>query len=192
MVRNEFVPSLPEITNWIELEKFKGEFSQKNSREYYRQALRNGLRFEQVTEDSDKEEAYNIISDNRTKFGRPIYMSLEDILNTGKLWPVDFFKVFTRDNGACAAAIFYRSRSDIAYAAFWGDDETGRQLRAMDFLAYQLISFYQALNFSYLDMGISTEKGEPNEGLLRFKESHEANSSLRFKFDWHVNPLKQS
>lgn len=186
MVRNKFRTSLPEITNWIELRKFSGVFSQKNSREYYHQALRNGLKFHQVTESKDIEDAYKIISDNRAKFGRPIYMSLEDILNTGKLWPVDFFKVCTRDNQSCAAAIFYRSRSDIAYAVFWGDNETGRKLRAMDFIAYQLISFYKDLDYSYLDMGISTEMGVPNEGLLRFKESHEAVSSLRFKYEWHV------
>jgi len=186
MIRNEFLSSLPEITNWIELGKFNGEFSQKNSRKFYHQAIKNGLKFEQVTEDNDIEDVYRIICDNRTKFGRPIFMSLNDILNTRKLWPVDFFKVYTRDNDPCASAVLYRSRSDIVYAVFWGDNETGRQLRAMDFLAYQLISFYKELNFSYLDMGISTEKGEPNEGLLRFKESHEAVSSLRYKFEWRV------
>lgn len=186
LIRNEFLSSLPEITNWIELGKFNGEFSQKNSREFYRQALRNSLKFEQVTQGKAIEDVYRLISDNRTKFGRPIFMSLRDILNTGKLWPVDFFKVCTIDNDPCAAAVLYRSRSDIVYAVFWGDNETGRQLRAMDFLAFQLISFYKELDFCYLDMGISTEKGKPNEGLLRFKESHEAVSSLRYKFEWRV------
>ena len=36
-------------------------------------------------------------------------MTLEDILETGNLWPVDFFKVNSADNSIVASAIFYRS-----------------------------------------------------------------------------------
>jgi hypothetical protein len=49
----------------------------------------------------------------------------------------------------------------------------------MDFLVLQLWSHYKALGYRYIDLGISTESGVPNEGLLRFKETHECVSSLR-------------
>jgi hypothetical protein len=42
--------------------------------------------------------------------------------------------------------------------------------------------YYKNLGFKYIDLGISSESGIPNEGLMRFKESHEAVSSLRFRF----------
>ncbi|MBN2611602.1 MAG: hypothetical protein JXB00_08605 [Bacteroidales bacterium] len=181
-LRTGFEMKTPEITNWIDLLNFKGEFSQKNSREYYRQALRNRLTFSSVTAIEEKKVVYNLICENRKKFGRPIYMSFDDIEKTGQLWPVDFFKVSAPDGELAASAIFYRCHPSICYAVFWGDNEKGRPLRAMDFLAFHLWSHYKNSGFSFIDLGISTEQGNPNEGLLRFKESHNATSSLRYSF----------
>lgn len=113
-------------------------------------------------------------------------MTFEDILNMGSLWPVDYFKVLSEDGALVASAIFYRSHPDICYAVFWGDNEEGRPLRAMDYLAFELWSYYKALGYKYIDLGISTENGNPNEGLLRFKESHESASSLRYRFVWEA------
>jgi hypothetical protein len=186
LVRLGFKVSTPEITNWVDLINFTGEFSQKNSREYYRQAIRNELSFRMVEDTEDKLNVYNLICENRAKFGRPIYMSFDDIVNTGQLWPADFFDVITRDGVLAASAIFYRCHPTIAYAVFWGDNELGRPLRAMDFLAYHLWNHYKKAGYSYIDLGISTEKGTPNEGLLRFKESHDATSSSRFMFSWNA------
>jgi hypothetical protein len=185
LIRMGFQSSIPEITNWVNLNQFKEEFTQKNSREYYRQALRNELSFNITDDSNDKMKVYDLIRQNRAKFGRPIYMSFDDIIKTSQLWPVDFFKVTTPDGSIVASAIFYRCHPSICYAVFWGDSEAGRPLRAMDFLAFQLWSHYKKSGYSYIDLGISTEKGNPNEGLLRFKESHDATSSLRYNFSWH-------
>ena len=176
--RNEVL----DITNWVDLQAFQERFSQKNSREYYKQAVRNGLTFVRTDDEKMHREIYELIRHNREKFGRPIYMTLEDIKATGELWPVDYFRVTTTDGEIVAAAIIYQSHPEIAYALFWGDNDAGRQLRAMDYLAFHLWSHYKEQGFNYLDLGISTESGEPNEGLLRFKESHEAVSSLKYRF----------
>jgi hypothetical protein len=184
LIRSGFRFLVPEITNWVDLQKFNDSFSQKNSREYYRQAVRNKLTFCITDNEDDKKEIYDLIYQNRKKFGRPIFMKLEDILATGNLWPADFFKINSDDQVIVASAIFYRSSPEICYAVFWGDNDAGRPLRAMDFLVFNLYSYYKKLGFKYLDLGISTESGSPNEGLLRFKESHEAISSLRYKFIW--------
>jgi len=185
LIRNEFESKTPEITNWVNLQEFKGEFTQRNSREYYRQSVRNGLSFHQVSDPDEQSEIYELICENRAKFGRPIFMTFNDVLDTGKLWPADFFKVITLDKTIVASAIFYRSNPEICYALFWGDNEAGRPLRAMDFIAFKLWNHYKELGFKYIDLGISTESGSPNEGLLRFKESHDATSSLRYKFVWY-------
>ena len=124
---------------------------------------------------------YDLICENRSKFGRPIYMTLDNILSTGEIWPVEFFKVESGKN-IVASAIFYRNHNEICYAVYWGDNDEGRPLRAMDFLLLNLFVYYKEAGFRYMDLGISTENGIPNEGLLRFKESHEAISSLRYRF----------
>lgn len=187
LIRGGFKFSLPEITGWIDLQRFSGEFNQKNSREYYRQAIRNGLNFGFAESIAEKNEAYNLICKNRERLNRPIYMTFDDVMDTSNLWPIDFFKVSDPSGEMVASAIFYRSSKDICYAAFWGDNEHGRPLRAIDYLAANLWSFYKNAGFKYIDVGISTESGYPNEGLLRFKESHNAISSLRFKFSWNTD-----
>jgi hypothetical protein len=186
LIRAGFQTSIPEITNWISLKPYTGEFSQKNSREYYRQAVRNELSFMITDEVKEKRQVFDLIVNNRAKFGRPIHMTYENVIQTSSLWPTDFFKVISRDNKLVASAIFYRFHASICYAVFWGDNEFGRALRAMDFLAFQLWNHYKHAGYSYIDLGISTENGKPNEGLLRFKESHDATSSLRFKYSWYI------
>jgi hypothetical protein len=186
LIRNGFQLKVPEVTNWVNLQKFHGTFTHKNSREYYRQAVRNGLSFELASDAGEKKEIYDLICHNRVKFDRPIFMTFKNILDTGNLWPVDFLKVITGDRTIVASAIFYRNHPEICYGVFWGDNEIGRPLRAMDYLAFNLWSYYKNLGFKYVDLGISTESGNPNEGLLRFKESHESISSLRYKFFWQT------
>lgn len=187
LIRGGFSSHLPEITSWIDLKRFSGEFDQKNSREYYRQAVRNGLTFEKIDNVWEMESAYDLICGNRKKFNRPIFMTFEDIMNTGTIWPVDFFKVDSPDGTMVASAVLYQSRQDICYAVFWGDNDLGRPLRAFDFLVFHLLNFYRSTGYHYIDLGISTESGYPNDGLLRFKESHNAVSSLRFKFSWFLD-----
>lgn len=186
MVRMGFQQSTPEITNWIDLSSFSGTFTQKNSREYYRQSVRNGLSFSLVSDEGEKRVIYDLIAQNRAKFDRPIFMTYNDIIATGNLWPIDFFKVTTTEDIIVASGIFYRFHPEICYAVFWGDSDTGRPMRAMDFLSLNLWKHYKDLGYKYIDLGISTETGIPNEGLLRFKETHEAISSLRHRFCWPI------
>lgn len=185
LIRSGFHSELPELTSWIDLDQFQGSFSHKNSREYYKQSLRNGLIFKVAENADEKKEVYDLISQNRARFGRPIYMTFDDVINTSELWTTDFFKVTSIDHTIVASGIFYQSHPEIIYALFWGDNEAGRPLRAMDFIAFNIWSYYKDLGFKYIDLGISTESGIPNEGLLRFKESHNGTSSLKYRFLWY-------
>lgn len=182
MFRYKFKSCIPDVTNWVDLNNCTGIYSQKNSREYFRQAERNNLKFMRIIDDSEKKKGYDLIYFNRNKLGRPIYMTLEDVNNVSSIWPVDFFKVESEEQHILASAIFYRNHPEVCFAVFWGDNEEGRPLRAMDFIALNLFMYYKNLGFRFVDLGISTETGIPNEGLLRFKESHEAVSSLRLRF----------
>lgn len=187
LIRHNYHFTYPDITNWVNLRDLGGEYSQKNSREYYRQANRKHLAFSLTQDSQDKIKIYELICQNRAKFNRPVYMTFNDVLDVGKIWQVDFFKVETVDHQIVASAIFYRNHPTICYAVFWGDNSEGRPLRAMDFMLLNLFLHYKEAGFEYMDLGISTESGIPNEGLLRFKESHEAVSSLRYKCVLELN-----
>jgi len=184
LIRLGFEMALPDITNLIELKYFNGTFSHGNSRNYYRQAVKNQLIFKLLTDDEERITAFDIIRENRSRLGRPLFMTYDDIKQTAKLWPVDIFCVKDTDGEMLASGVFYQFPNQISYTVFLGDSEKGRPLRAMDFLIYNILVYYKSAGFEYIDMGISTESGMPNEGLIRFKETHEAVSSLRFSFTW--------
>jgi len=184
LFNNDFKIKTIDITSWVDLESYSNRFSHKSSREYINQALKNGLHFHLTTQISEKIEAYELIRMNRLRKDRPIFMSFEDLEKTNDFLKSDYFVVKNKNNEIVASAIIYQTPNQIAFAVFWGDNEKGRPLRAMDFCVYNLLNYYKQSGYKYLDIGISTEEGFPNEGLLRFKETHEATSSLRHTFTW--------
>lgn len=179
-----FASDLPEITNWVDLAAFRGNFGKRSAREYVGQAMRNRLRFEQTADSDNFEKIYDLVVQNRKRQGRPIHMRFDELSRMNRLWPVDYFSVYDSGNRLVAGAIMYRKHPAIIQAVFWGDSEEGRPLRAMDFLTYGLWNHYKQLKYTYIDLGISTENGIPNEGLLRFKETHDCTSSLRYRFTY--------
>lgn len=187
LARKGFKMGLPEITNFVDLNQFNSVYKHNASRTYYNQAVYKKLSFSITDTREDQEAIYAIILENRTRFNRPIFMTLEDIIKTSEVFPTDFFKVLDEQGKIAAGAIMYRPHPKIAYALFWGDAMIGRESRAMDFLVLNLWNHYKAAGFSFIDLGISTESGFPNEGLLRFKETHECVSTLRFKFSWAMS-----
>jgi len=182
LLRMNFTMAIPEITNWVVLDEFNGIYSHNASRTYYNQSVKNKLEFHQTDKMDEMEAIYNLIVENRSRMGRPIYMTFNDLLAMGNLFEVDYFKVITEDGQLVAGGMFYHSNPQTAYAVFWGDALEGRPLRAMDYLIFKLWEFYKNSGFKYIDLGISTESGMPNEGLLRFKETHECLSSLKYSF----------
>jgi len=186
LIRFGFSMQLPEITSWINLNNFNDRFSTKSSREFYNQAVRNKLQFNILSDIDAKRTAYDLIKESRARFNRPIYMDFNDIMNTGELLPVDFFGVTSATGDLLSAMILYRFPNKIVYAVLSGDAEEGRNLRAVDFMFFNIFDHYKSEGFWYIDVGTSTESGIPNGGLLRFKEEREAVSSLRFSFSWEA------
>ena len=184
LTRLGFQMQLPDITNWVDLREFNNAYTHNASRTYYNQAVHKKLTFAEATTAQEKEFIYTIITDNRARKERPIYMTFDDILLINSIFPLDFFTVKNANDDIVAGAILYRAHPEIVYALFWGDSVEGRSDRAMDFLIFNLLFYYKSADYSYIDLGTSTEAGTPNEGLIRFKETHECLTSLRYTFTW--------
>ena len=182
LIRNGFHMLLPELTNIGDLKAFNGEFTDYKSRKCFRQAEKHSLIFRVASTLEEKSGAYDIILKNRQWLKRPMSMTFKEVMDISKIWDVDFFFVTNDENKKLSAAIFYRAHKKIVQAIWWGDVEEGRGFRAMDFLCNHLWKYYKALEYEYIDLGISTEDGIPNDGLLRFKESLDAYTSLKFRF----------
>lgn len=186
LVRSGFKMLTPDITSIGDLYKFSGQFSDRKTRKNYKQAVSNGLHFSEAKTNEEKKRAYDTIYENRRWLKRPMSLSFEEILKIEKLWPVIFFNVYSKSGEDLSAAILYQGHNKIIQIVWWGDNPEGRSLRAMDFMALNLWNYFKELGFHYIDIGISTEKGITNAGLLRFKESLDAHSFLRFSFTWET------
>jgi len=184
MLRSRFVITAPDITNWVDLTKFNGQFQDRKAEAFYRKAIHNKLTFKILTTNFMQKLGFDIICENRKMFNRPIYMQFDDLKQVEELWPIDYFGVHDEDGNLVASLICYRGMKDIAQGIFIGDTLQGRMLRALDFMLFHIYEYYKNLKYKIIDLGTSSDKGIPNEGLLRFKESRNAISSLRYKLSW--------
>lgn len=183
-IKSNYELSYPNLVNWVDLYSFDGKWVYNKVTNRCRKALSNGLIFKQAFNLIEKEECYNLIKKNRLGQGRQIHMSFQDLLEINKNIDVDFLLIKDKEDIAIGAGILYRDRSDIIQAIFMGDDLNKRDLGAIDFLYLNIYNHYKQLGYKYIDFGTSSLNGEPNIGLLRFKEIHNCNTSLQYSFSW--------
>jgi hypothetical protein len=183
-VRLGFTMHTPDIVSSLNLSHFNDSCVEKRIAERLRVAKRNNLSFIHVTDEKMMVEAYEVICNNRKMQDRQIYMEFSDLMNVSKIFPVDFFLVKDGNGENVGSAIFYRGHKKIVQAIFWGDIIPRRPLAIMDFLVINLFSYYKSMGFDYIDLALSSKDGIPNEGLIRFKETHCCVSALRYTFSW--------
>ena len=183
-VRQGYTLEIPDLVSWIDLNRFDGTWKRKRIAENCKSAIKNNLTFSLVTDEKSMQESYEVIVNNRTQLGREIFMSFDDLMNVNRLFPVDFFLVKNKEDDNIGAAIFYRGHPKIVQGIFWGDIIPRTSIGIMDFLVFNLFIHYKNLGFDYIDLALSSKSGIPNEGLIRFKETHQCTSSLRYTITW--------
>ena len=115
-------------------------------------------------------EAYQLLAANRARAGRKLSLpfqriiDLEDALHGAHL----FFGTFDGKRMA-AAAICLRVRSDILMCYAWGDAEKNEFAPTVQ-LCQRIYEEACFMSCRLLDVGISTEAGVPNVGLINFKQ----------------------
>lgn len=183
-IRLGFKDCIPEITHWVNLKKFNGTWVKSTVDQNCRKAVKHGLTWSLVNDRQSQEDAFGVIYRNRKVQGRKIHMTFEEILEVEHIMPVDFFLVNDNEGIGIAAGVFYRGMEKIVTGIFLGDNLEKRNLGAMSFMYKNCFLHYKTMGFDYLDLGISSLSGEPNVGLIRFKELHNCIGSLRYSFTW--------
>ncbi len=183
-IRLGFKMETPDLNNVVNLKKFTGKWVKSEIAQNCRKAIKNGLVWSKTTDIDEMKEAYDVIHNNRTGLGRKIHMTLEDILDVKEVLPVDFFIIRDVEGNCVGAAVLYRGHEKIVQGVFMGGDLERRNLGVIDYMYLKLYNYYKEMGFDYLDMGTSSLQGDPNMGLLRFKEIHNSETSLRYTFTW--------
>jgi len=151
-----------------------------NARKNLRRAIKSELSFEKLAK-KDGELAYNIISENRKQRGFPLRMQWEQVLETTTIIPADFF-IVKKEAITIASAIVFHVSKNVVQVIYWGDLPEFSNYKTMNFLSYQIFSYYKEIGISSVDIGPSTEDSIPNHGLCEFKESIGCDLSLKYSF----------
>ena len=181
-IRLNYTMVTPDIVNSIDLRHFDGEWVKSEVKQNFNKAIRNGLSFNHVKDDQSIKEAYDIIISNREQLGRKIHMCLDKILEVDTVIPIDFFLVKNIRGEGIGAGVFYRGHKKIVQGVFVGDILSARKLGTMDFMFSNIFHHYKEMGFEFIDLGKSSVDGEPNIGLIRFKEIHNCISTLGYTF----------
>ena len=175
MVRAGAIIQSIEYNQHFELKLFEDYEARLDSkvRNKLRNAMAGNLSFIQLDSNDPEDVArvYRVIQTNHNEKGRPLRMSLQNVLDTIKIIPADFFMVVDNDGNDTAAAQVFHTTQHIYQVVYWGDKSEYSHLKPMNFLTYKIFEFYYSQGVEILDVGISTEEGQPNYGLCEFKEN---------------------
>jgi hypothetical protein len=158
----------------------------RNARKNLKKALAQDLNFFQCKTEAEKQKAYEVIAQNREQRGFPLRMSWNQVKETTKVIPADFFRVEASEGTAIAAALVFKVAADVVQVIYWGDLPDYSELKTMNFLSYKLFSFYKEKGIQMIDIGPSTEDSVPNHGLCEFKESIGCNIQPKYNLVYNT------
>ncbi len=131
----------------------------------------------------DLEQIYAFVRACRLRKGFPISMSEEAFQKLWQHFP-EVHRVFCVKDGTQIAAlsVTIEVNTQILYNFYPADHPDYLGFSPTVLLMQGIYEFAQKNKFNLLDLGISTEQGRPNQGLIRFKECLGAKPSLKYTF----------
>ncbi len=163
-----------EVNFHFDLAKMTDDYMQDiwhNARKNLKIALANELDFLLCDTSEQKNEAYDIIQQNRAIRGKPLRMTWEQVEKTTTVITTDFFLVRDKNDTPVAAAIVFSVTPHVVQVIYWGDLPAYQSLKTMNYLSFKVFDFYKQQGKKFVDIGYSTENSVPNYGLCEFKES---------------------
>lgn len=170
-----------DVTRYASVEHYIRELkaSQRNQ-------IRRGLsqtEFSEVETEAGWNIAYDLLSLNRSFHARTLKFSLSYLLHLREVFPHRLsMYLLQAENRPIAAALVYRVGPRIDHIVAWGDDKTRREIAPVGTIAVHLIDRAIREKVEILDIGISSENGKPDDGLITFKRHTLAIPDLRLNF----------
>ncbi len=151
----------------------------KPARKALRHSMALGCTAVDASTDAEWAAGYGVIERNRQSRERPMRLSFSYVLRIRDAFP-GRVRMQTLYHGTrpVAASLVYRVAPGRDYVVAWGDDHR-LEHSPMNALAYHVVDRSLADGVTLLDLGISSEQGRPNHGLIQFKQSIGARPSLR-------------
>lgn len=152
----------------------------KEARKALHHAEGLGLAFTLLDDVDHWDEAFAVLRANREAKGRPMNLELPYLRRAAEVFGDRIrMAVLTHGGAVVAAALLYRADPGREVVVRWGDH--GHQLphSPMYLLADRVVDLVGREGATRLDLGISTDGGVPNHGLVQFKRAVGADAELR-------------
>lgn len=149
-----------------------------------RRAGTAGFTFERLgTDATNIGRVYDVIRQNRDSHGYVLRMSLEQVVETSAVVPMELFLLSLGERPA-ASALVYRIAPRVVQVVYWGDMPGFSDLRPMNLLPVEIFNHYISCgDVDFIDIGpAALAAGTPNYGLCRFKESIGCIPSVKWSF----------
>lgn len=182
LINNNYKIENYDINYEYYLEDFDENYLSKihrNARKNYNNAKKNNLIFEKT---DDIKNVYNVIKINRESRGFPLWMSLNDVINTAEIIKSDYFIIKSQNGINYASALVHHIKNDIVRVVYWGNTPESEAFRPINFLSFNLFDYYKKQGKKVIDIGTSTLYSQPNYGLCDFKESIGCKCSPKLNF----------
>jgi len=137
-----------------------------------------------IRESKDWNDFYDILHKNlKIRHNVKPTHTMEEILTLKNIYPerIRLFGAYWNQQ-MVAGVVNFSVNHDVVLAFYISHDESFQQLRAVNYLFYEIIKWCQKNKFKYLDYGIFTVNMKPNFGLARFKENFGASGVFRDTF----------
>lgn len=152
-----------------------------------RKCLRDGVVVAKVGLDQFS-DVYAVIKENRLRRGFTVSMTAEQLGEMVTTFPDKVFLFAVWENAQrskmIASAVCFAVSPSILYVFYWGDVAGVESYSPIALLASTIYEFCQNNGFHLLDVGTSTVAGEPNYGLINFKQHLGFSASLKPTFVW--------
>lgn len=127
-------------------------------------------------------EAFDVLRENRESKGRPMRLSLNYIRAIRDAFPgLIRMLVATHETKVIGSALIYRTGPGEDVVQYWGDAYHDLPQSPMNLLVREVVRHSLGGGASFLDIGISTDHGEPNLGLIQFKRTVGCQSEIRLE-----------
>jgi Acetyltransferase (GNAT) domain len=144
------------------------------ARKMLRRSVGQGLTAFQVApgDDAGWAEAHEVLRRNRADRGRPMHLDVGYVRSIRDAFPgrVRLLALAGEDR-MVAAALLYRVAAGRDVVQYWGDALHELPVSPMNALVRTVVEHSLASGTRTLDIGISSEDGVPNHGLIQFKRS---------------------
>lgn len=160
-----------DLNYWIDVPNWSlGALSKGNRKKLRQWREANGNVFRAPREQLPV--AYSVILENRRALGVEPSISLEGLSRLFDVFPENYeLYLAVVDDVVAAAAVTVQILSDTKYVFFWADSPDMRHLSPVVAVCEHLVERCRTANIEMLDLGISTDRGIRNDGLIRFKHN---------------------